>query len=45
MYGWGKVPKKAKNYLRKAGEVYYQTEKVFLSGKKDLKPYKKLEEM
>ena len=24
--------------------MYYQTEKVFLSGKKDMKTYKKLEE-
>ena len=44
-YEWvGKGPKKAKNFLRKAREVYYQDEKVFLSGKKDLKPYKRLEE-
>ena len=33
-----KIPKKVKKYLRKAGEVFYQTDKVFLSGKKDLKP-------
>ena len=37
----GKNPKKVKNCLRKAGEVFYQTDKVFLSGKKDLKPMQK----
>ena len=36
----GKNPKKVKNCLRKVGEVFYQTEKVFLSSKKDLKPMK-----
>ena len=40
----GKNPKKVKNCLRKAGEVFYQTKKVFLSRRKDLKPYKSLEE-
>ena len=35
------MPKKVKNYLRKAGEVFYQTEKEFLSGRKDLKPMQK----
>ena len=30
-------PKKVKNCLRKAGEVFYQKNKVLLSGKKDLK--------
>ena len=40
----GKGPKNAKNCLRKEREVFYQTDKVFLSGKKDLKPYKRLKE-
>ena len=39
----GKNPKKIKNCLRKAGEVFYQTKKLFLSGKKDLKPLQKTE--
>ena len=39
-----KIPKKVKNCLRKAGEVFYQIDKVFLSGKKDLKPCKRLKE-
>ena len=38
-----KIPKKVKNCLRRAGEVFYQTYKVFLSGKKDLKPMQKTE--
>ena len=38
----GKTPKKVKNCLRKAGEVFYQNYKVFLSGKKDLKQCKRL---
>ena len=38
-----KIPKKVKNCLRKAGEVFYQTDKVFLSGKKNLKPMQKTE--
>ena len=37
----GKIPKKVKNCLRKVGEVFYHTYKVFLSGKKDLKPMQK----
>ena len=40
-----KIPKKVKNCLRKAGEVFYQTNKVFLSGKKNLKPCKRLKEI
>ena len=40
----GKNPKKVKNFLRKAGEVFYQTYKFFLSGKKDLKQCKRLKE-
>ena len=36
-----KIPKKVKKCLRKAGEVFYQTNKVFLSGKKDLKTLQK----
>ena len=36
-----KIPKKVKNCLRKIGEVFYQTKKLFLSGKKDLKPMQK----
>ena len=39
----GKNPQKFKNCLRKAGEVFYQTDKVFLSGKKNLKPMQKTE--
>ena len=39
-----KLPKKVKKCLRKAGEVFYQTYKVFLSGKKDLKQCKRLKE-
>ena len=38
-----KIPKKVKNCLRKAREVFYQTNKVFLSGKKDPKPMQKTE--
>ena len=38
-----KIPKKVKNCLRKAGGVFYQTDKVFLSGKKDLKPMQNTE--
>ena len=34
----GKNPKKAKKCLRKAGKVFYQTKKVFLSRKRDMKP-------
>ena len=41
----GKNPKKFKNCLRKAREVCYQTYKVFLSGKKDLKKCKRLKEI
>ena len=37
----GKNPKKVKNCLRKAGEVFYQTKNLFLGGKKDLKPMQK----
>ena len=40
-----KIPKKVKQCLRKAGEVFYQTYKVFLSGKKDLKQCKRLKEI
>ena len=40
-----KLPKKVKQSLRKAGEVFYQTYKVFLSGKKDLKQCKRLKEI
>ena len=40
----GKYPKKVKKCSRKVGEVYYQNDKVFLSGKKDLKPCKRLKE-
>ena len=39
------MPKKVKNYLRKAGEVFCHSNKVFLSGKKDLKPCKRLKEI
>ena len=42
--GWEKT-QKSENCLRKAGEVLYHNEKVFLSAKKDLKPYKRLEEI
>ena len=38
-----KIPKKVKKFLRKAGEMFYQTNKVFLSGKKDLKPMQNTE--
>ena len=38
-----KIPKKVKQCLREAGEVFYQTYKLFLSGKKDLKIHKKAE--
>ena len=38
-----KIPKKVKNCLTKVGEVFYQTKKLFLSGKKDLKPMQKTE--
>ena len=41
----GKIPKKVKNHLKKAGEVCYQIYKVFLSGKKDLKQCKRLKEI
>ena len=41
--GGKKYPKKVKNCFRKAGEVCYQTDKVFLSGKKDLKPMQNTE--
>ena len=40
-----KLTKKVKKCLRKAGEVFYQTNKVFLSGKKDLKQCKRLKEI
>ena len=39
-----KIPKKVKKCLREAGEEFYQTYKVFLSGKKDLKQCKRLKE-
>ena len=39
----GKKIKKVKNCLRKVGEVFDQTKKVFLSGKKDLEPMQKTE--
>ena len=39
-----KIPKKVKNRLRKAREMFYQTNKVFLSDKKDLKQCKRLKE-
>ena len=35
---------RVKKCLRKAGEVFYNTYKVFLSGKKDLKQCKRLKE-
>ena len=38
-----KIPKKVKNCLMKAGEVFYHTKKLFLSGKKDLKPMQNTE--
>ena len=41
----GKNPKKVKNCLRKAGEVFYQTYRVFLNGKKDLKQCKRMKEI
>ena len=44
-YGWKKLPKKVKKYLRKGGEVFYHTYKVFLNGKKDLKQSKRLKEI
>ena len=44
-YGWKKSPKKVKNCLRKAEEMFYQTDKVFLSGNKDLKQCKRLKEI
>ena len=34
---------KVKKYLRKVGEVLYQTNKLFLSGNKDLKAMQKTE--
>ena len=40
-----KLTKNVKNYLRKTGEVCYQTYKVFLTGKKDLKQCKRLKEI
>ena len=40
-----KLTKKFKNCLRKAGEVFYNIDKVFLSGKEDLKPCKRLKEI
>ena len=40
-----KIPKKVKECLRKAREVFYQTYKVFLNGKKDLKQCKRLKEI
>ena len=39
-----KISIKVKNYFRKAGEVFYQAYKVFLSGKKDMKQCKRLKE-
>ena len=39
----GKEHKKGEKCLRKVGKVFYQTKKVFLSGKKDLKPMQKTE--
>ena len=39
----GKNPKKVQKCLRKVGEVFYQTKKLFLSGKKDPKPMQKTE--
>ena len=41
----GKIPKKVKNHLKKAGEVCSQTDKLFLSGKKDLKQCNRLKEI
>ena len=38
-----KIPKKVKNCLRKEGEGFYQTDKLFVSGKRDLKPMQKIE--
>ena len=38
-----KIPEKVKNCLRKAMEMFYQTKKLFLSGKKDVKPMQKTE--
>ena len=32
-----KTPKTVEKFLRKAGEAFYKTYKVFLNGKKDLK--------
>ena len=40
-----KISKRSENCLRKAREVCNQTDKVFLSGKKDLKQRKKLKEI
>ena len=40
-----KIPKKVKKWLRKVGEVFYQTKKLFLSGNKDLKKCKILKEI
>ena len=41
----GKILKKVKNHLKKAGEVCYQIYKVFLSGKEDLKQCNRLKEI
>ena len=40
-----KIPKKVKKWIRKEREVCYQTKKLFLSGKKDLKQCKRLKEI
>ena len=40
----GNIPKRVKKWPKKENEVSYKHEKVFLSGKKDLKPYKRMEE-
>ena len=40
----GKCPKNVKKWAKKAEEVSYHDQRVFLSCKKDLKPYKTLKE-
>ena len=40
-----KIPKKAKQCLKEAGEVFYQNYKVFVNGKNDLKQCKRVKEI
>ena len=41
----GKSPKKGQKFLRKVRDMFYQTDKVFLSDNKDPKPCKILKEI